>query len=170
MLQNRSSPATDPAGTLGRDGPDSQPPASDLEDRAPDVDRVHLLVFPDPDEGVPEDVLDIIGQGQSRDPLAHERVAITDRHELLALQRHEEQLDQLLPRIAGTLLPNSLHLAEEFVVHGPHEWHLYAPPTLAACPSHKPLVVCSVGRPGSRPRQPSCFGRRISVILTPSVS
>src|SRR5207249_1568555 len=63
------------------------------------VDRVHLLVFPGPRDGMADDVLHFGVKRRPGEPALDELVAVRDRDELLALDSEKEKSRQLFARV-----------------------------------------------------------------------
>ena len=120
--QHGGRPPADAAGELAGVGLHPQERPAQAQDRAADVDRVHLFVLPRPDERVAKD-LSHLGRDRHRGQPARDRVlAVADGDDLLALEREQEQVEHLL---AGTVGPPLFPFGQplfEFLVNGSHDY------------------------------------------------
>ena len=117
MLPNRAGPAGQAARQLRGEGLGSQ---VQFKNGAANIDGMHLLVFPDPDEGVVNDIPHFPADGHRLQAADHHRLAIADGDQLFTFQRQEEEADHLLPGPAGVLLPPAGQFANELIVHLAH--------------------------------------------------
>src|SRR5262245_26504681 len=116
-------PAADPTHELLDGRRHSQPEAPELEERAPDVDRVHLLVLPEPEERVPDDFARVVGERHGREAGRDDVLAVPGRDELLALEGEEQETNELAPGTRGVPVAQPVELALEVRVHLPHREH-----------------------------------------------
>jgi hypothetical protein len=127
VLLGGQRPAADDAGRLPGEGLAAQQQVAELEDGAADVDGVHLLVLPGPQEGVADQVLGLRRQRHGREAGGHERLAVGDGDDLLALQGEQEEAQQQSAGLAGVAALPGLQLAHELIVDGAHRAYLVPP-------------------------------------------
>jgi hypothetical protein len=90
------------------------------EDRAADVDRVHLLILPRPQQRVAHQLAHVVAEIHPRQPLANDLFAIGNADDFLPLEREQEKLDQLLARRSGKTVAKFPELDLEFFVNRGH--------------------------------------------------
>src|SRR5262249_40090755 len=91
-----------------------------LEYCAANVNRVHLLVLPCPDQSVPHQLLDIIGNRHSAQAADDHLLAIGDTDNLFTLQAQKQQVDDFTSGIAAVHSAPALEIAHELIVDLAH--------------------------------------------------
>ena len=120
VLPHGAGPAPHGAGHLAQVRPGLQRPAPQAEDRAPEVDGVHLLVLPGPGQGVRDQLAELRADRHPREPSGDHRLAVADRDDLLAFQGQEQQVDHLAAGTPGLPAPQDGQLDLELLVDGSH--------------------------------------------------
>ena len=82
---------------------------------------MHLLVFPDPDQRVANQLANIFVDRHRREPMRDRILAIAHGDDLFSLERQKKEMDHLLPRFSGEATAPLVERALEFAIKHSHD-------------------------------------------------
>jgi hypothetical protein len=91
-----------------------------FQNQPADIQRVHLLVFPRPHQGLPHDLADLFIHVNGSEPPGDQVLALGNRDQFFLLQRQQAEADHLQPRPAGIPLVPLRQLTLELFVYRCH--------------------------------------------------
>jgi len=114
MLPDRTSPSSQRSRQLAQVGHSAKTAATELEDHASDVYRVHLLVLPGPQQGMVDSIAELLSDRHGLQPLHHQLFAVGDGNNFLPLESQKAQANHFPPRIPRILPAPQFQLLLEF--------------------------------------------------------
>src|SRR6267378_427806 len=120
MLPHRARPAAEHSAELLPKCFHSQEWSAQLEQGAANVNGVHFLVAPRPNERVADQLPHGFAKGHTGEPFRHQLLAIANGDEFFAFQGHQTEAKELLTRARDVLLLPGRQLLTELVVNQPH--------------------------------------------------